>query len=324
VSQLIEDAERAADWIAEALSSSGYRADYSLDSLREIDRFFDAHSRDGEAVPGGLLSEQLGHRLFALGSYVGEVIRRHHGGVWRGDDGDPHGEVDLELVLPGDTILWPIQRVMKRFRNGPEDGIHAYGLAVTSQAGAAEAAASPSASRSTTRIVSYRLEPRDAIAIHRMWMTSKRRVAVNAAVLVLVVGAGLGWVCGAAAQGSRAVASTVGATFGVVLYSLLLWNGERLAVQRWQKVGLGETETLTIGPDGVERAVADGRTWFTPWGKVRKVGKTPAYFAIVLDIDETAIVVPLRAFDSPASADLFMRTAHAWHAKATEYESQPL
>ncbi len=133
MASLLEDVSFAADWIALTLWGSRYVADFSLDSLKEIDRFFDDHTRDGQAVPGGLLSEQLGQRVFALGSYVGEVIRRRHGGEWRGNDDDPMGEINLELVLPWDEVTWPIQRVMKRFRNGGEDGIYAYGATLGSR-----------------------------------------------------------------------------------------------------------------------------------------------------------------------------------------------
>jgi len=31
----------ASDWVTKALNSSGYKADYSLESIKEIDRFFD-------------------------------------------------------------------------------------------------------------------------------------------------------------------------------------------------------------------------------------------------------------------------------------------
>jgi hypothetical protein len=130
---LIDDARRSADWIAGALSQSGYRADFSLKSLGEIDRFFDEQSRDGQASPGGLLSEQLGSRLFALGSYIGECIIRHYGGAWRAADSDPEGEVNIQVVLDGGIVIWPIQRVMKRFRNGSEDGLYAYGRFVAKQ-----------------------------------------------------------------------------------------------------------------------------------------------------------------------------------------------
>jgi hypothetical protein len=64
---LIADARRMAKCVADAPSQSGYRADFSLDSLREINRFFDEQSRGGETVPCGLLAEQLGSRIFALG-----------------------------------------------------------------------------------------------------------------------------------------------------------------------------------------------------------------------------------------------------------------
>lgn len=124
---LIEDARSSAEWIATALKSSGYRADFSLYSLREIDRFFDEHSHEGQAVPSGLLAEQLGQRIFALGSYVGEVLIRTYGGQWRGDDNDPEGEFTIEVVFPNGSVIWPVQRVMKRFKNGAEDGIYAYG-----------------------------------------------------------------------------------------------------------------------------------------------------------------------------------------------------
>lgn len=126
-SGLVRDARKAADWIAEALRSSGYEADFSLDSLRRIDDFFAEQSENGQAVEEGLLAEQLGSRLFALGSYVGEVLIRAYGGQWQADDNDPQGEINIAVVLPSGAILWPVQRVMKRFRNGPEDGIYVYG-----------------------------------------------------------------------------------------------------------------------------------------------------------------------------------------------------
>ena len=125
---IIEDIDGASKWIVTALTSSGYKADFTPPSLWEIDRFFDEHSKDGKAVPGGLLSEQLGSRLFAIGSYVGEVIRKQKGGKWVGDDADPQVEINVELHLPDGTKCWPVQRVMKRFKNGQEDGIGVYGL----------------------------------------------------------------------------------------------------------------------------------------------------------------------------------------------------
>ncbi len=130
--KIVQDAVALADQISRALSQSGYNADFSLESLKEVDRFFDEHVTSGKAKAGGLLSQQLGARLFALGSYVGEVIRRHKGGQWQGDDNDPQGEMNIAIRLRSGTILWPVQRVMKRFKNGAEDSIWVYGVASVS------------------------------------------------------------------------------------------------------------------------------------------------------------------------------------------------
>lgn len=135
MSQIIEDVFEAAEWVSQALQSSGYRADFSPSSLWHIDFFFDDHSRNGEPIPGGLLSEEVGKRLFAIGAYVGEVLRRNIGGEWRGDDTDPQAEINVELRLASGARCWPVQRVIKRFRNGSEDSVAAYGIGMGLQIG---------------------------------------------------------------------------------------------------------------------------------------------------------------------------------------------
>jgi hypothetical protein len=35
--------------------------------------------------------------------------------------------MNIALHLPDGSIIWPVQRVIKRFRNGPEDSIAFYG-----------------------------------------------------------------------------------------------------------------------------------------------------------------------------------------------------
>jgi len=127
-SSIVSDVQSAAEWIAKALSSSGYHADFSLGSLREIDRFLDDQAPGGRVRPGGLLSEQLGQRIFGLGAYTGEVLRRRCGGNWEGNDADPNAEINIALKLADGSLIWPVQRVMKRFKGGAEDGIYAYGV----------------------------------------------------------------------------------------------------------------------------------------------------------------------------------------------------
>ena len=125
-----QDAREAAAWISTALSSSGYIADFSGASLWEIDRFFDEHSKDGEARPGGLLAESLGSGIFAVGAYIGEVVLREVGGAWEGVDADPEAELSLALRLRDGSQVWPVQRAMKRLKLGADEGIAAYGAAL--------------------------------------------------------------------------------------------------------------------------------------------------------------------------------------------------
>ena len=119
--KLLNDIKTASEWVANALNSSGYKADYTLDSLKEIDRFFDEQN-----TPDGILSKNTGSILFSIGSYIGDVAIRYRGGCWSADDKDPYGEINIEVILSDGTKLWPVQRAMKRFKTGQEESISAY------------------------------------------------------------------------------------------------------------------------------------------------------------------------------------------------------
>lgn len=125
VPTLAQDIITAADWAVKNLNLSGYRADYTLESMRETDRFF-----DDQSAPGGALSLNRGQILFALGSYVGQTAIKLYGGEWLTDDSDPQGEINASVRLSDGTQLWPIIRCMKRYQNGAEDCIYAYMLAL--------------------------------------------------------------------------------------------------------------------------------------------------------------------------------------------------
>lgn len=118
---LSEDINTACEWVVMALNSSGYKADYTLESMKEIDRFLDEQSGEN-----GIISRGRGKILFSLGCYVGETVIRLYGGKWHTDDNDLQGEINASVELDNGTVIFPMQRVIKRFRNGSEDGIYAY------------------------------------------------------------------------------------------------------------------------------------------------------------------------------------------------------
>lgn len=113
---LEEDIHSACEWVVNALNVSGYNADYSLESMKELDRFFDEQSGEG-----GIISRNRGQIIFAVASYVGETVIRLYGGKWSGSD-----EINMSVELNNGTIIFPTQRVMKRYQNGSEDSIYAY------------------------------------------------------------------------------------------------------------------------------------------------------------------------------------------------------
>ncbi len=118
---LKDDILTASRFVVIAFNASGYKVDGSIESLKEVDRFFDEQSG-----LDGILSKDFGRKLFAIGAFVGEVAISHIGGEWVTDDNDPEGEINASVRLKNGIIFYPMQRVMKRFANGSEDSIYPF------------------------------------------------------------------------------------------------------------------------------------------------------------------------------------------------------
>jgi hypothetical protein len=129
---LSEDIKTQSAWLSKAFASDKIKLDYTVHSLIELDKFFNRHSKEGKAVSGGRLSNNLGGIIFSLGSYVGEtIVRTIPGTVWVVNDSDPQGEINVSLRFPDETTIWPMQKVMKRFQNGSDDSLYIYGHTLT-------------------------------------------------------------------------------------------------------------------------------------------------------------------------------------------------
>jgi hypothetical protein len=127
-STYIEIAEQDALSTARALARAGYRADYSLDSLGEIDRFLEEQAPDGIARPGGMLSADQGQKVFALGAYVGEVIRREFDGRWHCPVDSAEGAIALEVRLADGRVVQPVECVILRLKQEPSASLYRLGL----------------------------------------------------------------------------------------------------------------------------------------------------------------------------------------------------
>ena len=123
-----QDIKTFSEMIVKGFGADKLNLNYTLTSFKDIDKFYDLHSKNGERIEGGRFSKNLGQILFSLGSYIGEtLIKIIPGTVWETDEKDPEGEINAILKLPDGTQIWPMQRAIKRFRNGEEDGIYVYG-----------------------------------------------------------------------------------------------------------------------------------------------------------------------------------------------------
>lgn len=131
---IVEDVREAAVSIADIATAAGYAFDFTPTSLSEVERFLDENAVHGEPTPGGLLSKDLGSRVFALGAYVGEVIRAAAGGEWVADDA-LDADLTVTLKTSDGVLLWPNQRVMKRIMVGAAESVVDYAAAIGVETG---------------------------------------------------------------------------------------------------------------------------------------------------------------------------------------------
>jgi len=128
---LLEDIKKQSQWTVRAFQSDGMELDYSISSFLEIDRFIQKHTKDGQPIKGGRLSKNLGGIVFSISAYIGEtLIKNMPNSKWITDD-DPSGEINIAVKFEDGTLCWPAQRLIKRIRNGLEDGIYPYGHSLT-------------------------------------------------------------------------------------------------------------------------------------------------------------------------------------------------
>lgn len=127
---LVEDLEKAAFWAADNLEGSGYLADYSLESLKDLDRFFDEERQ-------GLLAEHedKGIILFTLGAYFGQVAIKTYGGQWEADDQDPQVELHVAVRLTTGQRFLPVQACIRRYKRADSQSLSQFLAGLVHEAG---------------------------------------------------------------------------------------------------------------------------------------------------------------------------------------------
>jgi hypothetical protein len=120
----------AQDCVDHAKAMTNVDLDYSVESLKVIEAILAAAHEQiprGPASEGartGPSQESLATISKGYGGYIGEVIRRRHGGSWEINTGLlPQPAIALRV---NESVIFPPQRVYNRLTNGPEDNVWDY------------------------------------------------------------------------------------------------------------------------------------------------------------------------------------------------------
>jgi len=97
--------------------------DFSDDSIAAIEEVASALHADIRRERGSL--SDVDTLVQRLGSYVGEVYRRNHGGQW-GYASTQGRKVLAVKAKTGDSLMWPVERIKQRIRGGGSNNVWAY------------------------------------------------------------------------------------------------------------------------------------------------------------------------------------------------------
>jgi len=134
MSSLKKDIKESSDALVEALMHEHVYLDKSFESLIDIDKFFNKHSKNGKPVRSGQLSQNLGAKMFSIAAYVGNCfVENIKGARWVINDQDPEGKLNITVKFPDGGEIYPCRKVIKRLANGAEDSIYVYAHLIASK-----------------------------------------------------------------------------------------------------------------------------------------------------------------------------------------------
>jgi hypothetical protein len=138
MSNLPQEMIKIADAAVEAAEKIyNVKLDYSEESIIEVEGILNSlHEERPKNFITKLLKRKPLERLaqtaaLTLGAYLGEVIRRIHGGEWVREDFA--GEKDVLMLKIGETSIFPNDKVYKRITNGAEDDVRFYYKVLSSE-----------------------------------------------------------------------------------------------------------------------------------------------------------------------------------------------
>jgi hypothetical protein len=113
--------------VARDLKAYGCKANFSFDSLTDLDSYIDNTIGDIRLPTDKLNSDAVTPLILGVGGYVGETIKKRLKGIWRGSDAYPAGPLNHGIVVPKQAgSFFPIARAKARIEIGPSMSLSAY------------------------------------------------------------------------------------------------------------------------------------------------------------------------------------------------------
>jgi Na+/phosphate symporter len=138
MSNLAEEMIQLADGaVSVARDSYQINLDYSEESIKRAEEIFNSLHKEvprnfiSKLLKRGLTETQIHSAALMLGAYIGETIRRIHGGEWIKED--VMREKDVTTLKVGETSIFPMAKAYKRIVNGSEDDIWFYYKVITEE-----------------------------------------------------------------------------------------------------------------------------------------------------------------------------------------------
>jgi hypothetical protein len=109
--------------------------DYSESSIQLVEAICESLYADipknffTKLIQSGPSENKISQMAQMLGAYVGEVIRKNYGGSWALEEVGSQGKTIVLNI--GETKVFPVAKLYKRLKNGPEDNVYHYYQLVT-------------------------------------------------------------------------------------------------------------------------------------------------------------------------------------------------
>lgn len=120
---IAEEIREAHESLVSIFADFGIRLDYSLESLGTIEGYLEENYPVSQGAGSAWPAVRVGVKIYYIGAYLGETLRRVHGGAWSFDEKDPLGQIRAEMRLGNGRSLRPIEIVMERIEDGKALGL---------------------------------------------------------------------------------------------------------------------------------------------------------------------------------------------------------